>query len=123
MKKLILLSAMAFCCICCDKSDETNTCFSFDIRQCQTDAFASEIPESDSKALRESKMEEWLEEQGLVVEELRLEIGFHNAVCEACHVCPQGDRYFVRLEDDDKLELIDGLELLSLEYLDCSDAF
>ena len=95
-------------------------CFSFDIRQCQTDIFASLIPESDSKKNREQKMSEWLESLNFEVDDVLLELNFHEAVCEACNVCPQGDRYFIQLN---KTNNLDNLNLLNLTTEDCCEIF
>lgn len=109
--------------ISCGKSDEAQVCFSFDIRQCQTDNFAADIPESDSKEYRENKLKSWLSQQDLDVNDVKLEIAFHDGVCEACHVCPQGDRYFVSLNDEEDLTKAEALELLNYETIDCSEKF
>ena len=122
MMKYLLFSVFSFLLVSCGE-DKTGVCFSFDIRQCQTDDFAEFVPESDSKSMREDKLKSWMESQGVEIEEVRLSLNFHEAVCEACHVCPQGDRYFVRISDEDDLLAIENLALLSYELLDCNDAF
>ena len=123
MKLLALVLFLGLGFSSCDKEDENLTCISFDIRSCQTDQFAEAVPESDSVSDRESKMKDWLESKGYNVKQIRLHVGFHEAVCEACHVCPQGDRYFVEKEDSDEEINPETLELLSFETLDCGDAF
>ena len=122
MKNMMILFLIAMT-ISCDKEDEGNYCFSFDIRQCQTDHFASDVPESDSKELREEKLQNWLEAQGIEVTDVKLDLNYHEAVCEACHVCPQGDRYFVRHVNEIDESVLESMDLLSYEELDCEDAF
>ena len=103
----------------CDQLIDTG-CFSFDIRQCQTDAFAQFVSENDSVEKRENDLKDWLEDQGVFIDEIKLVTNFHEAVCEACHVCPQGDRYFVQMSFQTSLN---DLDLLNLEAADCCEHF
>lgn len=104
---------------CCEVLD--TECYSFDIRQCQTDEFAEKISESATLEERENLIREFLSEEGYAVIELKLTIGFHEAVCEACDSCPQGDRYFIRVNvQPNNLSLAESLRLLNFEVTDCS---
>ena len=103
----------------CDQLIDTG-CFSFDIRQCQTDGFADFVSENDSVEKRENDLKDWMEDQGVFIDEIKLVTNFHEAVCEACHVCPQGDRYFVKMSFQTTL---DSLDLLNLEAADCCEHF
>lgn len=124
MKHLMIIVALAgLYFVGCDKEAFESSCYSFDIRQCQTDGFASEVPESDPVNQREKKMEAWLEDAGYKVEEIKLLVNFHAAVCEACDVCPQGDRYFIRVKDSDDNPDAEELRLLNFEATPCGDAF
>lgn len=108
----------------CHKNDNEQVCYSFDIRQCQTDLFAQDVPESDSKQLRESRMKQWLEEQGVsTIRKITLDLGFHDVVCEACDICPQGDRYYIQLDEDSPAPDAAALRLLNFEEKNCSDIF
>lgn len=122
MKYLLFTIAIFFAIACNDDCEHPidSACYSFDIRQCQTDLFADEIPETDSKSERETKMKNWLKDQDVFVENINLVIGFHEAVCEACHVCPQGDRYFIQVFGTAEFST---LELLNLEEEACCDIF
>ena len=123
MKILYFLLFVGLGFTACDKDDENLSCFSFDIRQCQTDLFADDVPESDSQRDREDKMKEWLESKGYDVKKVKLHLNYHDAVCEACHVCPQGDRYFVQKNNSEAEESPETLQLLSYEEISCDDAF
>ena len=114
---------MALIWISCDDNESQDVCFSFDIRQCQTDEFATDVPEAESKSEREENMKLWLGNQGINLTEIKLELNFHQSVCEACDVCPQGDRYFVKIAEETDMSLLSNLDLLNYELLDCSDAF
>ncbi|NNE25794.1 MAG: hypothetical protein HKN09_03025 [Saprospiraceae bacterium] len=103
----------------CDQLIDTG-CYSFDIRQCQTDAFANVVSENDNVVKREEDLKQWMENQGLFIEDVKLVTNFHEVVCEACHVCPQGDRYYIKLMFQPAL---DSLDLLNLEEADCCDHF
>ena len=126
---VFLLTVFMFSCKedpCCIQIDFD--CYSFDIRQCQTDEFADEIAESESQSLRESLMKSWLTDNGFAVEKVKLEEGFHENVCEACDICPQGDRYYMQVTHDSNINtggdvnvnLAETLRLLSFEVADCS---
>ncbi|MBT8231907.1 MAG: hypothetical protein KJN84_04735, partial [Bacteroidia bacterium] len=96
-------------------------CYSFDIRQCQTDSFADTVLETSSFTSREANMKRWLDDNGFEVVELKLVLNFHEFVCEACDTCPQGDRYFIKIVDDGNVEeLAEDLRLLSFSNDDCS---
>lgn len=103
----------------CSKLNDSE-CISFDIRQCQTDLFADEIDENGSQEERENQMTAWLLENSIDVENVKLELNFHEAVCEACDVCPQGDRYFIQYSLGSSLE---SLNLLNVTSEDCCDLF
>jgi len=118
---IVALTGLAF--VSCDKEELESLCYSFDIRQCQSDGFASDVPESDPVDQRESKMKVWLEDSGYEVEEIKLLVNFHDAVCEACDICPQGDRYFIRVKDSEDNPDAEELRLLNFEETPCGDAF
>ncbi len=109
--------------IACGKNDDDLLCFSFDIRQCQTDLFANEISENDEIGLRESKMHAWLKSNDIDVENVKLVINFHDAVCEACDVCPQGDRYYIKYNSNGNSSFSDSLKLLNFSEENCGDFF
>ncbi|NNL93540.1 MAG: hypothetical protein HKO66_14965, partial [Saprospiraceae bacterium] len=86
---LFILSMILISCEendCCVNID--TQCYSFDIRQCQTDGFANSVLETSSFTSREAIMKRWLDVNGFVVVELKLELNFHEFVCEACDSCP-----------------------------------
>lgn len=118
---IVLLSVLSLA--SCEKDDENTLCYSFDVRQCHTDLFSSDVPESDTKQLREQKMKNWLEDQSYKIKDISLVISFHEAVCEACHVCPQGDRYFIKIADGDDIPDAEDLQLLNFETADCEEGF
>lgn len=99
------------------KSELVVSCAGFDIRQCQTDKFASQIPETGSKKEREEKMLNWLQTNGVKVAEVSLKLDFHEGVCEACDLCPTHDRYFIRIEG--VIPDISSLRLLNFTPTDC----
>lgn len=103
----------------CNSSDTDDTyCYSFDIRGCQTDLFADDIPESDTKQERETKLALWLADQGIETTDVSLSIQFHEAVCEACYVCPNGDRYFITSTEEITSAQAVGMDLLSFESVE-----
>jgi len=104
---------------CCVLPD--TECFSFDVRQCQSDEFAEQVPENESIEMRENLMLSFLSEKGFAVQQVKLVENFHLAVCEACDICPMGARYFINVNvQSNNLTLGEELRLLSFESDDCS---
>lgn len=121
MKLLLGLVCLFF--IACGDNDnccEGFDCYSFDVRQCDTDLFSSKLSSSKSVEQSEMLMKEWFDENGIKVEQVKLVEDFHEGVCEACDVCPEGDRYFIQIESDSsRVGQFDELRLLSLEATSC----
>lgn len=118
----VTILAFAISCKSITPSESSGgACYSFDIRQCQMDEFATEILLSEPKVTRESKMKDWLQSKGIVVHKIKLQIGYHEMVCQACDICPEQDRYFVQLGD--KNGQINNLKLLNKETFDCIEVF
>ena len=125
MRLLLIFSIVAFFASCSDSENDClhpidSVCFSFDIRQCQTDGFADSVSENGTVEERENGLKDWMESQNIFLEDVKLVTNFHEAVCEACHVCPQGDRYYIQLIAQTGLE---DLDLLNLEEVECCDHF
>ncbi len=127
---LIIASIFLVSCISCGNDDEKAYClkhddaycFSFDIRQCRTDLFAGFVQEDDNIEARQSNMKIWLENQNYKIEDIKLELQVYDAVCQACDVCPTGDRYTVYAYGQ-KGTAYDTLNLLSVTTEDCCDIF
>jgi len=121
MKLLPLLSivfvALLSSCTCSDDTD--GQCLSFDVRQCSTDMFAEVVDESGTQSVRELQLQAYLESKGISVNSVTLVEDFHDGVCEACDVCPTGDRYYINIAEEDASKL-DDLRLLNLEETDCN---
>ncbi len=129
MKKILLFAGMMLslyiingCCLFDNFDNEDVICFEFDQRQCGTDEWAELVPITDTKSQREVKMIAYLLSKEIVVQEINLVINFHEAVCEACDVCPEADRFFVKVPLADQ-QAIEALELLNGAAVDCNDAF
>lgn len=116
---LILFSVLHIC--GCRSNQVTQQadllCFSFDVRQCQTDIFVDTVSESADKSDRETKMLNWLSSLQIDVSAVSLSLDYHEGVCDACDMCPTGDRYFVTYQG--VLPKMDGLRLLNFEMIEC----
>ena len=88
---ILMLAITAFS---CDDGDTTFD-YSFDVRSCDGDDFATAVSEEGSKEEREVQMKAWLSTQEIEATEVELRLDFLQGVCEACIVCPTGDRYFI----------------------------
>lgn len=127
MKKLIVPLLVILLCSNCSStkspSNNSETCFSFDIRQCQTDLFANRLPTNSNEKEFHQAMQSWFEEQGLNVIDIKIVFNYHEFVCEACDVCPTGDRFYVKI-DQDSTSALNTFNLLNLETgLLCSEIF
>lgn len=120
MKYLAFLSILLFTACeskeCCSFPDELN--YSFDIRSCQTDLFSEAVDENGDLETRQSTMISWLEDNDVNVLTLELKLQHLENVCEACNICPTGDRYFFTSYDDLSEPKIESLKLLNLEKWD-----
>jgi len=102
------------------QKEKGGVCYSFDVRQCGTDLFDKEVSATGSKSQRESDMTSWLQGQGLSVVSTSLTENYHELVCEACDVCPQGDRYYIECSDSLDESMKEKLRLLNLEKIPCN---
>ena len=71
---------------------------------------------------RTKAMKNYLESKDVDVEDIYVDPNYHEAVCEACFVCPEAHRFFIEIEADDQTKL-EALELLNLEEGDCAELF
>lgn len=89
----------SFLALTCQKNDQDG-CFelSFDERQCQTDDFLTGAETPDEKVVLAGK---YLEKAGIRVRSSRFDPQYLSIVCEACHVCPTGLRFFFKTGAED----------------------
>lgn len=89
---LLLILVGSF--VACDDGDTTYS-YSFDVRSCNGDLFSETVSEEGSTEEREVQMKAWLSTQEIEATEVELRLDFLQGVCEACVICPTGDRYFI----------------------------
>ena len=121
---LYVISIIFFACEskeCCDFPP--TTCYSFDVRQCQTDLFADAVSEDGTDTDKSKQMNDWLGEKGVNVHNIRVVEDFHTNVCEACDICPVGPRYYIAVYDDVDSSQLNALRLLNLQVADCNTVF
>jgi hypothetical protein len=114
-KYLVLFIICISSCFSCDKSEEsslTESCFFFDQRQCAGDEWAGLISEKDSWEEREIAMKTYLQSKDIIVIDLYIDSLFHEGVCEACYVCPEQHRIFVKIEESN-MSILKDLDLLN----------
>jgi hypothetical protein len=119
---IILLFSSSFACEKTANSNEENLCFYFDQRQCAGDDWAEIISNNTTWKEREEAMQSYLENQNIEVKDFYIEPLFHEAVCEACYVCPEQHRFFIKTEAENKTNL-EALDLLNFGEGDCADLF
>lgn len=93
-------------------STEDTVCYSFDKRQCHGDPWIDEDTDDEIASLKA-----YLSDEGININTIHEDQGFHEIVCEACFVCPIGPRYYVNIDLADE-DLLKELNLLSLNISD-----
>ncbi len=121
MKRIFLFIAFApmFLLSCGSNDDEAKNCYSFDLRSCAGDVWAKDSPGFDNTQDLLNTIEAYLENQGIKVLSISIDESFHEIVCLACYVCPQGSRVYISTSDDNKAKLT-ALDLLSFSTADCA---
>jgi hypothetical protein len=74
-------------------------------RSCFTDPFYTS-PEDGFGDNRDELLREYMQDRGLKVFAIQIEEDFFEAVCEACHICPSGDVFSVRTNQDTREVLL-----------------
>jgi hypothetical protein len=115
-----LLTSLCLSCFCEESSELV--CYEFDERQCSGDDWSDEVPIDKTKSEREADMKAYLSSKGISVDQVNLVIDFHDAVCEACFICPEEDRFFIRFEEED-LPKLEELDLLNFAKVECEEVF
>ena len=116
MKKIFFLCLIFFA---CSEQDENTVCISFDQRQCDRDPWSETVDRNSDADTQAEQFKLFLKDRGIETLEIRIDPFFHQAVCEACFVCPDGLRIFLEIKEDQLVE-IEGLDPLNLEVIDCS---
>ena len=95
---------------------QPRTCYSFDEKQCRFDPWASSVSDTS----KEESIIHYLSTVGVKVEEMYIDIAFHEVACLACAVCPSGPRIYIAVKEEDE-QLLATLDLLNLTKTDCSN--
>ena len=119
MKNLILLLTVLTLFSCSD-DDKNTICVSFDKRQCMGDPWSSDVDSNADADVQSDQISEYFKSLNIEVENVKVDLDFHQIVCEACFVCPEGPRFFVEAEEAEILK-IEALELLNYNFTDCSE--
>ena len=107
--------------LACNSDNDDSTCYSFDERQCRMDQWASnEFGLSTDELADEIK--EYFSRQGVQIDEISIDPNFHEFVCEACGVCPSGQRIFITTNSDVDLAS-ENFDLLDLQVVSCNEVF
>jgi hypothetical protein len=95
-------------------------CLFFDERQCAADEFAKLYPAGAPLETRSVAVERYLEGLDVRVMEIKVQPDFHDTVCEACDVCPELHRYFVKT-DSTGYRIVSQQGLLNFGQVNCSE--
>ena len=116
MKKVLFLCLVL---IACSKQDENTLCVSFDQRQCNQDPWSETVDGNANAATQGDQLKKFLKDRDIKTFQIRIDPFFHQVVCAACFVCPDGSRIFLEIKEDQLLR-IEELDPLNLEVIDCS---
>ena len=105
----------------CSDSVQEFVCFHFDQRQCQTDEFGPDIAAADQSQWGEI-IKNYLSTKSVDVEEVFVNFEHYDAVCEACDVCPETHRFYIKIPVLDQQNLL-NLDLMSLGQDGCGEFF
>jgi hypothetical protein len=119
LRFIVLFMAISF--FSCSEVVQEFSCFHFDQRQCQTDEFGPDIAAADSSEWA-GIIKDYLEAKSINVEEVKVNFNHYDAVCEACDVCPEVHRFYVKIAFNDEGDLID-LDLMNLGEDNCGEFF
>lgn len=104
---------------CSDQNQDGGICVSFDQRSCDGDPWATKVNKQGDLVSQVNQFRSFLSENNIETIEILFDPDFHIVVCQACLVCPDGARIFIRIKDDELPE-IEALDPLNLEVGDCS---
>lgn len=117
MKLLASILLVMFISLSLTSCGDSDSSYSFDVRSCNGDLFSEIVSEDANKEEREELMRVWLTEQEIQVVDLDLKLDFLQAVCEACVICPTGDRYFITTNTKVTEDQITALNFLNWEEM------
>ncbi len=117
--RLFTFFSLLLICACSQNDDakKDSKCYTFDERQCGGNPWLEDQSAQTTQA-KLNALEEYLAEEDIEVRSINLDPDFHEFVCEACFICPQGGRYFVEIDSSD-LPLLLAITLLNFEETSC----
>jgi len=119
---LVVFSILLFIISSCKTQDqnlEKGVCFSFDERQCGVDPFTAI---GASNTVKENNLRDYLSKNGVELMQFKFVEQFHEIVCEACTICPEQHRFFIKISESNVVK-IESLNLFNLVIEDCVQIF
>lgn len=116
MRYLFLIGIMWS--LACSGGEEEKYCINFDRRQCLGDPWSESVDINAEADAQEDQLKEYLESKGITVYNIKVDLNYHDAVCEACFVCPDGARFFISINEDDESRILD-MDPLNYSQIDC----
>jgi hypothetical protein len=116
LSSLILILMMV---VGCNEDDNNIICYEFDQRSCQGDEWGALLSEFNTWEEKLSTLSIYMKGRGINVISLEVDEDFHEVVCLACVVCPDGPRFYMEVEAGN-LEELEKLDLLNFQLSDCS---
>jgi len=118
--KYIILILCTLLLVNCSDNDDNDFCLYIDKRQCDRDPWADQVDNNASANVQADQLKQYLESQGINVTDIKIDLNFHEVVCEACFVCPVGPRIFLKT-DEVGTSLIEALDPLNMTIFACSE--
>jgi hypothetical protein len=99
----------------CSNEASSDRCFGFDQRSCDSNPWEKSLVERELTAA----VTDYLSGVGIVLVSIETDLTYHEVSCQACEVCPDGPRFFIRIEEADIPGFL-SLPLLNIQETDCA---
>ncbi len=107
---------------CSSDPQQDTVCISFDMRQCGDNPWLSDAVIPQTAEVHRQGLMDFFDRQDISDYQITIDMQYHEIVCEACFVCPQGPRIYVKLSIDDARE-VERMDLLNYQKVNCTEIF
>ena len=103
----------------CSQEEKDVQCYEFDQRSCNGDEWGELVTDIENWDERLIIIQNFLEEKGIPILSINVDEDFHEVVCLACVVCPDGPRFYIEVEEGNR-EKLENMDLLNFQETNCS---
>ncbi len=121
MRIIIFLFAATLYSSCGDSEEPgpITGCVAFDERQCDGNDWLTDDVDVTDIVQKINALRLYLDNMSIGTVSISADPNYHEAVCEACFICPEGTRYFMEI-DTSFGRAIGQLNLLNLQQVPCN---